>query len=719
MNHSASGNGHCVQSHAPASARSGVLIDLGQPEATNVELVGGKAAALAAVLSAGIHALPGTVLTTEFCEAIDGGGTIEGHPAIDEAWSQLHSLAPDASRFLARSSSVVEDAEESSAAGQFESVGGIEDRDALVDAVRVVLDSRAAAGAGDHPIAVLLQQMVEPTIAGVLFGVDPVTGRSDRLVVTAVEGQPEQLVSGEVAGSRHVLALDGTPVDLDTEEGPAIAPDRLQELADLAHHVADLFHGPQDVEWAVVDGDLVLLQSRPVTTEIRGVPQGRIYGPGPVAETFPEPLAPLEADLWIPPLDDAVRRALRLAAAVPADELEDGDLVILADGRAAIDLERTGEIESRRDRPAWHAVSDRIRRLRTAWRVGRLRTALPSLAQRLLDIVDDDLESLPPLGELSDRQVVALLGRGRMALRSLHAHEVLMGLLVEKTENRLTGASVAMRVLAEARTDGRADAHIIAHSPVVLALVPPSIGPSTPLPAASDTPDLPIGHGEEQPEEQPDHSGVLREALRLRVRWVHELTGRAAWLLGESLERTGHLPDAEDVRLLTYDDLVAVVTRRAEIVPDVLAHRRAQEPPSGSLPARFRLSDRGRPVAERAEGQSGGGTGAGGGRERGPVTHDTDDPPKGSVLVVGTLTPGLGPLLSRLSGVVAETGSVLAHLAILAREHGVPTVVGHTGALDELPEGVEVVVDGDSGQIEIIDDDTTHAGNDGNEEEQR
>ena len=52
-----------------------------------------------------------------------------------------------------------------------------------------------------------------------------------------------------------------------------------------------------------------------------------------------------------------------------------------------------------------------------------------------------------------------------------------------------------------------------------------------------------------------------------------------------------------------------------------------------------------------------------------------------------TLTPGLAPLLGRLEGIVAETGSVLSHLAILAREAGVATVVGYSGAKDDLPEG--------------------------------
>jgi rifampicin phosphotransferase len=71
------------------------------------------------------------------------------------------------------------------------------------------------------------------------------------------------------------------------------------------------------------------------------------------------------------------------------------------------------------------------------------------------------------------------------------------------------------------------------------------------------------------------------------------------------------------------------------------------------------------------------------------------------VLVTATLTPGLAPLLSRLAGIVAETGSVLSHLAILARESGVATVVGYAGAVAELPAGTVVEVDGDAGRVTI------------------
>ena len=118
--------------------------------------------------------------------------------------------------------------------------------------------------------------------------------------------------------------------------------------------------------------------------------------------------------------------------------------------------------------------------------------------------------------------------------------------------------------------------------------------------------------------------------------------------------------------------------------------------------ASFRLSDRGKVIPEQCEREVGGGTGAGGGSGRGPVTRDADDPPNGSVLVVTTLTPALAPLLSRLHGIVAETGSVLSHLAILAREAGVPTVVGYVNATQVLSEGTDVLVDGETGRVTVV-----------------
>lgn len=680
------------------------VVHLDDEQATDPDLTGGKAAALATAARHDLVTLSGVVLTTVFCEDVDRGADLRRHPDVSAAFEQADGST---SRLVARSSSVVEDMADSSGAGQFESVIGIDGLDELTDAVRVVLDSRERAGATDHPIAVLIQPFVEPRFGGVLFGVDPVTGRTDRRVVTAVEGQPDPLVSGEVEGSSYVLETDGSVVQFDAGDGPELPEGLLADLVRLSDRTAEVFGEPQDVEWAVVNGELLLLQSRPVTTEVRGVPQGPLYGPGPVAETFPESLSTLEAELWTPPLCEAVEEALRLAASVPPAELDGPPLVVVVDGYAAIDLERTGETENDRTSGGL-GVMRRIRLLQSAWRIGRLRSALPALGQRVVHRVDDDLESLPDLAATTDRQLVAMLGRSRAALRSLHAHEVLMGLLTDTSEIRLTGASVAIRVLTEARADGRSDSEIIANSPVVLTLTGPKICAGPQLPDESSTPDIAPTSGRVTDDGPPGETdaGITREALRLRVRWVQELTGRAAWELGERLTRGGRLPAPEHVRWLSLDDLVAVVTRRADAVFDLLCERTDNPPESSPLPARFRISDRGRPIPVRSEGGSGGGTGAGGGRRSGVVTHDLDDPPSGSVLVVASLNPGIGPLLTRLHGVVAETGSVLAHLAILAREAGVPTVVGYVSATQDFPEGTHVTVDGNTGEV-VADDGAT------------
>jgi pyruvate,water dikinase len=156
---------------------------------------------------------------------------------------------------------------------------------------------------------------------------------------------------------------------------------------------------------------------------------------------------------------------------------------------------------------------------------------------------------------------------------------------------------------------------------------------------------------------------------------------------------------------MTLDHVEAVATKRAVVVPGLVStHDHNFGAP---LPARFQLSDLGRPIRAQSASEVGGGTGAGGGSGSGPVTYDGDDPPTGSVLVTTTLSPGLGPLLPRLKGIVSETGSVLSHLAILAREAGVPTVVGYAGAMDDLPEGAVVLVDGDAGNVTIVENGTT------------
>jgi phosphohistidine swiveling domain-containing protein len=668
------------------------IVELDNQSAMDPGLTGSKAAALARAAAAGVDTLPGVVLTTIFSDAVDGGA--DHHPVVREAFDRAGG---DHRALVARSSSVAEDRAGSSMAGQFESIVGIRGFEDFAAAVTVVLASRERAGAADQPIAVLVQPLIEPAFGGVMFGVDPVSGRSDRRVVTAVRGGPERLVSGEVNGSRYMLDPSTAKVlDFDANDGPELDRDDLRRLLSLSERVASVFGGPQDVEWAIAaDKQLWLLQSRPVTTEVRGVPRGPVYGPGPVAETFPSPLTELEEDLWVPPLREAVREAVLLAGAATQAEVDASDLVITVDGHVAIDLRLAGEIKPKRSILRAINPIPAMRRLRGAWRVGRLRAALPRLAEYLIDKTDADLEAVPPLTELTSRQLIALLHRSRAILRALHAHEILVGMLADPGGNRMTGASVALRVLAEARQDGLADKEILARSPTVLALTAPRVAPEPELPPEAEA--LPVSTACLSCSD----AGIIREALRLRVRWMQEVSGRAAWELGVRLAVAGDLTEPALIRHMSLEHVESVATKRAVVVPKLVSvHEHVFGEP---LPAWFQLSDLGKPIRAQCASEVGGGTGAGGGTGSGPVTYDGDDPPTGSVLVTTTLSPGLGPLLPRLEGIVSETGSVLSHLAILAREASVPTVVGYAGAMEDLPEGAVVFVDGDDGRVTIED----------------
>jgi rifampicin phosphotransferase len=656
------------------------LAPLDHPCALDPELAGNKAAALARSSRLGLPVLPGAVLTTvaPATALLAGGAPAALRIALLDT---ADALAGSGGRLVVRSSSPLEDSTTSARAGAFTSVLDVAPADVL-DAVAQVLRS----GGGD-PMAVLLQPMLDARLGGVLFGLDPVTGRRDRLVVESVEGGPADLVSGRVTAARAVLTTRGRLVEASGPEGRLDRHTR-RALASLAANAARaLGTGPQDIEWAVDrDRRTWLLQSRPVTAAARAVGRGPLLGPGPLAETLPGPLSPLEADLWVEPLREAVIGAVEAVGVVPGAALRSSPVVALVGGRPAADLELLGVAPGRRGLLAVLDPRPPAHRLVAAWRVGRLRRALPLLARSITEQVDAELAAVPDLGGLSDDELARLLARTGVALRSVHGHEVLAGLLEPGAAGGATGAAAALAALARGRAAGLDDDDLVARSPEVLALVPPALDGPGPLPA---TPSI-------YTDVTVDDLGP-REALRLRSRWLQELGGRAAVELGRRATAAGL--DPTTVPLLTVDELVAVV-RGAPVPADVMTRAVVAGPP---LPAAFRLTDDGTPVPQRVPGSApGAGQGAGGGRGAGTVVGlDGGSPPAGSVLVVANLEPALAAVLPGLAGLVAETGSVLSHLAITARELGVPTVVGVPDALVRFPPGTAVVVDGTTGAVEV------------------
>jgi pyruvate,water dikinase len=628
--------------------------------------IGAKAANLAAARRRRIPVVDGFVVPVP---------VVAAHPTSPseptrQAWAELS--AGGTVPLVVRSSAPGEDLANSSMAGVFDSVIDVAGWDDFAQAyARVVRSARGA------PMAVLVQRFVRPDLGGVLFGIDPVTGRTDRVVIVAVEGGPHRLVSGEVEGRRIAVDRAGRVHDSDGDRAPVLDRAQRQRLLALARRTQRAFGRPQDVEWAMVGGRVLLLQSRPITTTAAsGV--GPLLGPGPVAETFPHPLAPLEQDLWIPPLVRAATHVLGLTGAASARRLRREPVIRVVDDQVAADLELLGATVPR----SWarRALDPRphVRHLVVAWRVGRLRGALPALAERLLREVDDALRAVPAPGALGDDELVRVLDNADAYLCSLHGHEMLAGAMLG--DDGATGAELALAAVADGRARGWSDDDIVARAPVVLALTAPSLGRRAPLPA--------VGAAEGGRLTDPS----TREALRLRVRWVHELTRAVVRELGRRLEERAVLVDV-DVTALSRAELLAAL----DGVPFVGRPPRTTVAP---LPPAFRLSADGAVVADAADATSGG-VGAGGGRGTGRVAFH--DPAVGDVLVVRTLDPALAPLLPTLAGIVAETGSPLSHLAILAREHGVPVVVGHRTIREAVAAGDVVVVDGRTGDVEVLD----------------
>ena len=673
------------------------LLPLAAPMAKDPSVAGAKAAVLARATAAGLPVLTGFVITTEGAAEIDASGgprRVEGElkGALMTAW---RTLSFDGSRpLVVRSSSTAEDGDDSSMAGMFTSVIDVDGWDDFLSAVETVLQSGKVIDLGDHhtgsaPIAVLVQPYLEAATGGIMFGLDPVTGRRDHLAVVSASGGPDALVSGEVEGVHHVMRKNGRLVGRHDRSQDLLGLRRRRALAQLAARAEHHFGGPQDIEWAFDrSGTLFMFQSRPVTA-VGKQTSGPVLGPGPVAETFPDPLSTLEVDLWIPPLKEAVTEALLIAGPTSRRKVARSQVVLTVGGRVSADLELFGI--AIRKRTFWQRIDPRppARRMAAAWRVGRLRAALSRIADNIVERVDEDLAAVPNLHTLSEGELLNILGRAHQTLISLHGHEVLAGLLDDPAgEGAPSGASVALRALSLGHAEGFSDDAITSMTPEVLALTPPAIKAAAELP---QTGGIPLSNV------HVDGGLGPREALRMRVRWVQELSARAAWELGRRMAGDRRLDAPERVTHLTFTELSLLVEGGS--APADIADRVA--PTTPPLPAMFKLDEAGNPVPVQLDRGSGAGRGAGGGRGMGRVSTSTTPEP-GAVLVVRTLDPALAPLLPQLGGLVAETGSVLSHLAILAREFGVPTVVAVEGALDRFLDGSIVVVDGTTGEVSEV-----------------
>jgi pyruvate,water dikinase len=235
----------------------------------------------------------------ELRSTVRNAGIPEGLRAeILAAYHRLGATTPVA----VRSSATAEDTAGTSFAGMHDTFANVVGDDALIERIvdcwaslfgERAIAYRVSQGIAEEPvIAVVVQEMVRPDASGVLFTVDPSTTDPNHLVIEAALGLGEVVVSGAVEPDTHVVdksrveilstrvghqdhQLVGTPdgsvqrVDLDEATGAArvLTDDQVLDLARLGLAVEAHYGGvPQDVEWAIADGRLYLLQARPITT---------------------------------------------------------------------------------------------------------------------------------------------------------------------------------------------------------------------------------------------------------------------------------------------------------------------------------------------------------------------------------------------------------------------------------------------------------------------
>jgi phosphohistidine swiveling domain-containing protein len=249
------------------------LVRSDDPICRSEHAVGGKAASLASLKDAGFEVPEFCVVACAAFEALRQEGPNALRPEID-AW--LHAQ-PAGTRYAVRSSARGEDSAEHSFAGLYTTVLGVVGTDAVLDAVarcwssydsEQALGYRSRRGVDAGAMGVVIQRLVPAQWAGVAFGANPVNGALGEIVVNAAEGLGEALVSGEINPEQIVLsARDGSTISRQPGATPAPLPQPILEAVWRETVKANQhYRFPQDVEWAVADGKLHVLQSRPITT---------------------------------------------------------------------------------------------------------------------------------------------------------------------------------------------------------------------------------------------------------------------------------------------------------------------------------------------------------------------------------------------------------------------------------------------------------------------
>ena len=715
----------------------------------DTDQVGGKAASLGELLAEGARVPDGLVLTVNGAQL----------PA-DERRALLEGGVGElgAGTFAVRSSGISEDGIDHSFAGMYESaldvpVAGLAeaaDR-TMASAGGGPLASYAAAGAGvgtEAGMAVIVQCMVHAAAAGVALTADPITGDRQTTIVTAVRGTGDRLVSGASVGDEWVISRGTATARRRTES--AIDDRQAMAVATEAGRIASRRNAPQDVEWAIdADGTLWILQARPMTA----LPPQVAWEPGVpgaftrqlrLGEWIGAPVTPLFASWLLPAIEDRMHALFREMLGQWAPR----PLHVIVNGWYFYSLNFLSGAALLRSLPS--IISHAVREPKAVGGVfpATVRHSFPIMERRWRNDVQPRFRALvaEDAARVETLPVAALPG----------LVDGLAGAAGEYFTSiaALAGAAYKMEInLARFYQAHLKPSLGGSHLPLVAGITPPA-APSSHAVSSLDWWYAPLGSGVSASPPTTDHDSVVRQReaaetaaeavlassprrlrkfrqlladsqhlVPIREEQTAELTlpwpvmRRAVERIGLALAGNGALADPDDVFFLTKDEVLAALDHPARFTPPDIAARRATReeqarlvPPPliGKLNPMLRrmwdsyprmLGATPSPTALVTGSPASGGIATGTVRVvHGPDEFDTLQP--GEVLVAPLTAPAWTPLFTRAVAVVTDVGSPASHASIIAREYGIPAIVGCGDATARLTTGMRVTVDGSTGNVE-------------------
>ena len=755
---------------------------------------GGKARSLARMMQSTKLPVPeGYVI---LCDAFEGAGLTK--EAAEEVRKVISSLDRRVT-YAVRSSAMNEDGENASFAGQYETITDvtaeeIEEAIGRVAAsaesfvVKSYMNSRVASEAApDNPIAVVIQRFVKADFAGVLFTADPVTGREEFMVGNYVKGAGEMLVSG--AANAEVFALGAIRYSY---EGPKEFARYGKKLCRYARVIRALYGRHMDIEWAVADGKLYLLQARPVTTlsrlnmdtyEVNGSSGSKILTKTNVGEIFMQPVSPMTFSVlekindilglpdWLdnvcgqPYMNISVLVSFLMAFGVKKEKAVESLKGLVGTIPEGVEMPVSPYDRRALFRKMFVLIFPKKRSKLSRAQKRKMVDELPQIAKSMIGEIrgmqtEEELilyweQAMVP--KLIDC-MSAIMGRSGTSLLPLFRTRAEIAKVAgEEMAERLTGGCLgimesmkALFLLGDVRSGKMSKEEYLSvcgqRCPNEMELMAPRPyeDPEYVDRLLASSGAAPADPYEMQAAQKRAYEAALaefKEAYPGKSRWIdrkigafvaantfrEDLRSKGVWIFcvfREYLLSAGRITGlGDDIFMFTFDEVFEFLRGDRALAKHIPARRASYEKylryeafPNlviGSFdpdkwmadPARRRdmfPADAGSDAGVRVKGFPGA---SGVVRGRVHVILDVSEIESimdGEVLVTSATNVGWTPVFPKVAAIVTDIGAPLSHAAIIARECGIPAVVGCGNATTLLHTGDEVIVDGGAGTVTVV-----------------